>query len=168
MLLGWKVDMRFLLTLVVLAGCSTGPAPCTEGATQACACDALDGTQTCKADGTFGACVCDEPCEPLTCEELGADCGPVDDGCDGTVQCGVCGDNATCLTNNHCVCDDGYVELDAVCLDDPCEPDPCQTGEVCTPTASGPDCDCAPGLVPAEGGGCEAPPDETDDTDAPG
>jgi hypothetical protein len=30
------------------------------------------------------------PCRPTTCAALGKNCGPVSDGCNGTLQCGMC------------------------------------------------------------------------------
>lgn len=56
-------------------GCVTAPdgAACSGGVCQA------------------GAC----RCVPATCASLKADCGPVADGCGGTLSCGVCGDGET-------------------------------------------------------------------------
>jgi hypothetical protein len=45
-------------------------------------------------------CGSDYECLPITCEIEGKDCGIIDDGCGGTVDCGEC-------------------------VDDPCAPDPC-------------------------------------------
>ncbi len=44
-------------------------------------------------------------CTPMTCEELGAECGAHDDLCDSTVECGGCSDDKDC-TNGTCVADD--------------------------------------------------------------
>ncbi|MDF1566058.1 MAG: hypothetical protein P1V51_23695 [Deltaproteobacteria bacterium] len=38
-------------------------------------------------------------CTPATCEELGRNCGPVDDGCGHEVHCGYCGGGLTCGGN---------------------------------------------------------------------
>jgi hypothetical protein len=35
-------------------------------------------------------------CEPTTCEAAGKDCGTIDDGCGGTLECGGCNDPMTC------------------------------------------------------------------------
>lgn len=35
-------------------------------------------------------------CEPKTCQELGKNCGVVDDGCGGQLHCGFCGGGLTC------------------------------------------------------------------------
>ena len=46
-------------------------------------------------------------CVPLTCEGQGWDCGPADDGCGGTLECGTCGDLFTCGAGgspNVCYC----------------------------------------------------------------
>ncbi len=44
------------------------------------------------------------PCRPLTCEELGADCGSVGDGCGELLDCGSCSPDETCGadTPNRC------------------------------------------------------------------
>src|SRR5687768_14269494 len=40
------------------------------------------------SSGRFG--FGDASCKAKTCEELGANCGPMPDGCNGTIQCGTC------------------------------------------------------------------------------
>jgi hypothetical protein len=47
-------------------------------------------TLTC--DATCGAA----PCKPTTCMALGKNCGPVSDGCNGTLQCGSCSPPLKC------------------------------------------------------------------------
>ncbi|MCX6742531.1 MAG: hypothetical protein NTX24_05180 [Candidatus Pacearchaeota archaeon] len=42
-------------------------------------------------------------CTPLTCSQLGYNCGSASDGCGGTLQCGSCGSSQTCNTNHQCV-----------------------------------------------------------------
>ncbi len=46
----------------------------------------------------------DDECEPLDCDDLDADCGPIADGCGGIVECGDCDDGAGCgiLEPNTC------------------------------------------------------------------
>ncbi|HVJ14672.1 MAG TPA: hypothetical protein VM686_04500 [Polyangiaceae bacterium] len=43
-------------------------------------------------------------CEPLTCEDLGAECGKIADGCGDVLDCGGCDDGALCgiVENNTC------------------------------------------------------------------
>lgn len=41
-------------------------------------------------------------CIPTTCDALGIICGPADDGCGGTLQCGDCDTDLTCCTG-QCV-----------------------------------------------------------------
>jgi hypothetical protein len=41
-------------------------------------------------------------CNPKTCMQLGVTCGTTGDGCSGTVNCGACAANATCM-NGQCV-----------------------------------------------------------------
>jgi hypothetical protein len=68
---------------------------------------------------------CVPPCEPTTCEALGATCGTPSDGCWGTLDCGVCGPNATCTPGYVCACDfvacaDGCCPAEQVCVDGGC------------------------------------------------
>jgi len=35
-------------------------------------------------------------CVPITCQSAGKDCGPIQDGCGGTINCGSCPTNTTC------------------------------------------------------------------------
>ena len=73
------------------------------------ACGSLPGEQ-CSA----GVCIC----VPKTCQELGAACGAISDGCGNTLQCGVADDGLACNGVETCVgnqivpgtplvCDDG-------------------------------------------------------------
>jgi|GEM_PF-7074871 len=39
------------------------------------------------------------PCEPASCESLGARCGAADDGCGGSLDCGACADGELCDGN---------------------------------------------------------------------
>jgi hypothetical protein len=60
-------------------------------------------------------------CAPATCETLGAECGQPSDGCNGTLNCGVCGGGQSCSSG--------------VCIDEPvsvppplsCMPASCQS-----------------------------------------
>ncbi len=47
-----------------------------------------------------------DTCEPMSCEEAGVQCGEVDDGCGGTLDCGGCEGDATCgeIAPNMCNC----------------------------------------------------------------
>lgn len=63
-------------------------------------CDAPDGvTAACSPEGH---CAVAE-CVPRTCEELGAACGALDDGCGGTLECGTCGEGTACV-DGACSC----------------------------------------------------------------
>lgn len=57
-----------------------------------------------------------ESCEALTCDDLGAQCGTVDDGCASTLQCGECRAWETCGAEapNVCnaLCGNGVVDVD--------------------------------------------------------
>ena len=47
-----------------------------------------------------------QPCEPVTCSQLGKQCGTWSDGCLGTLTCGPCPypDRSTCDLNGQCQC----------------------------------------------------------------
>ena len=51
--------------------------------------------ENCLEFDTSG-CNSDEECEPKTCDDLGAECGSLDDGCGGTLDCGGCNGELTC------------------------------------------------------------------------
>jgi len=48
-----------------------------------------------------------DDCAPVTCAALGASCGTWDDGCDGAIDCGACGDGSDCVegTCTPSICD---------------------------------------------------------------
>jgi hypothetical protein len=50
-----------------------------------------------------------EACVPTTCEAEGKDCGTLDDGCEGALECGTCEEGTECgaLTENVCGCTGG-------------------------------------------------------------
>jgi hypothetical protein len=55
----WQRLFVLALVLAGTPGCSTATTRCIGGAVVACACaGAVDGTQVCGADGTFGTCAC--------------------------------------------------------------------------------------------------------------
>ncbi len=151
----------FAACLLVVA-CGGPEATCEPADTLLCSCvGGAEGVRSCE-EGAFGECVCEEPCVPYTCIDADVECGHIDDRCGNLLACGSCDANETCLTSNRCVCDHGMVDLDGVCVNDWCDDNPCLPGEVCEATLEGAVCECEEGLVPAEGGGCEAPPDDTD------
>jgi hypothetical protein len=53
--------------------------------------------ETCGGGGTANVCSAPPPpaCEPTTCEAAGEECGPVPDGCGGTLDCGPCPEGQT-------------------------------------------------------------------------
>lgn len=84
-----------------------------DSGTLACASNCLqfDTTQCARETGANNSCV------PKTCDDVGALCGSVDDGCGGLLACGECSDGLTCGgagTANVCGatcrsgCPDGY------------------------------------------------------------
>lgn len=81
-----------------------------------------DGLATCGANGRCSA-ECDPgfmevggrcECQPLSCEDAGAMCGSVDDGCGGTMDCGGCEEGIECVANT------------CGCATDPAEPNESQ------------------------------------------
>ncbi len=46
-----------------------------------------------------------DTCVPRSCGQLGAECGPVDDGCGGTLDCGQCVGGLVCGINSPNLCD---------------------------------------------------------------
>ncbi|GEM_PF-653469 len=62
----------------------------------ACKKDQICDNKVCKDDETGPACT------PKTCDELGAECGSVSDGCSHTLECGTCSDNLLC-SDGHCI-----------------------------------------------------------------
>jgi len=55
---------------------------------------------SCDSDSGAGG----ESCEPLSCAEAGAACGDLDDGCEGTLECGECAEGLICglYSPNRC------------------------------------------------------------------
>jgi len=126
---------------------------------------------------TFGSSFCMPPCEPATCEDLGAECGAPDDGCFAALDCGVCeGEFQACGEDFTCGCAFQPCGEDLCCGEDencvagtcwsgpiPCDP-PCGEDQHCTDLGEcipcctfGAFCDevdiCYPGLV-CTGGVC--------------
>ncbi len=56
-----------------------------------------------------------EDCIPTSCEVQGKNCGPIEDGCGGTLECGSCSGTQTC----------GGSGTANVCGEPPCEPTTC-------------------------------------------
>lgn len=89
-------------------------------------------------------------CVPKTCAGQGQSCGPLDDGCGTTLDCGSCATGDTCLAGT-CGCKDGVkngTESDVDC------------GGVCATCAAGKSCgspaDCVAGLFCSDGVCCQS------------
>lgn len=101
----------------------------------------------CRGDACSG-------CEPATCAELAAECGVVDDGCGGTLECGVCPAPATCGGTgapNQCGCAPlACADRAAHCgtIDDGCggtvECGACAAPQTCGGGGSANQCGCTP------------------------
>jgi hypothetical protein len=80
-------------------------------------------------------------CTPITCEEAGATCGQISDGCNGTIECGTCDDGLSCQGDPP-TCQQGG----------PCVPRTCEdAGANCGPIGDG----CG-GLI-EDCGSCDQP-----------
>lgn len=110
-----KAPLLVLVTTTLLAcGGETNPATtsCGDGVIDdGETCDSAElGGATCESLGfASGALACNAectgfdtsacPCSPVTCATAGAECGPVDDGCGGTLDCGdACADQELWFT----------------------------------------------------------------------
>lgn len=79
--------------------CERVPRTCETGQRAPCVCaSGGHGWATCGSDGVYDACACIEPdggwpdaCQPRTCDDFDPMCGPHDDGCGATLDCGACG-----------------------------------------------------------------------------
>ena len=83
--------------------CAEHPEPgCAEPDTVLCVCGALP--ECCGAAwlpecaDMAELCGAQDCCQPLTCAEALAECGPLDDGCGGTLDCGACGGDQACVS----------------------------------------------------------------------
>ncbi len=80
----------------------------------------------------------DDTCEPVTCEEINQECGVVDDGCDGELDCGEC----ACTENDFLdTCPTRPCEQVVGCGSGECEYEPIEAsdGTTCTECPGG-DC----------------------------
>lgn len=110
------------------------------------------------------------PCVPTTCEAEGAECGPITDGCGGTIECGMCRPDLVC----------GAMGMPNRCGVGPCTPRTCMAGDcgeipdgcagvITCPMCMDPDtcggggtanrCGCTPTSCAALGATCGGPAD---------
>ncbi len=118
--------------------------------------------QTCGGGGTANVCgvAPPPPCQPTTCEALGATCGRMGDGCGGTLECGTCPTGQTCGGG-------GTANVCGAPPPPPCQPTTCAAaGASCGPLPDGCgrtlECGTCPTGQTCGGGGtanvCGAPP----------
>jgi hypothetical protein len=81
-------------------GCGTAACPAPELGIAACSTTG-DCTWDCMPPYVREGDVC--TCAPRTCTDAMAECGPLDDGCGGTTDCGLCSGGRSC-TGNICGC----------------------------------------------------------------
>ena len=95
---------RALFGILILSLCVVGITACGDDATDEPDVGVDTGMDTMPEDG--GGDVEPDTCEPTTCEAEEAECGEIDDGCGGTLECGTC-ENGECglMEPNVCGCD---------------------------------------------------------------
>jgi hypothetical protein len=87
--------------------------------------ESCEETTCCPGSGCIEG-VCIDECVPITCEELGIECGDHSDGCGATLACGECADGN--------VCDSGICvpkkeqQIDEACI----RVSECASGAICT------------------------------------
>lgn len=146
--------------LLLASGCGPAAGTCTTGEQGLCGCpEGRIGFQVCGDDGGFDECVCPDACVPRSCVDANASCGAVDDGCGGTLACGVCAATQTCVVDpggSVCGCATGLVLVGDVCDVDECadELDDCAEDATCRNTVDGFTCSCDPGFV-GDGSSCD-------------
>jgi sugar lactone lactonase YvrE len=94
---GYVRGFTILCLCVVLGSCASGASD-DDASAQLSASD--------NGQGTDGTDPYSEACSPATCEEKGADCGIIADGCASTLNCGACPDGQECGsldTKNRCL-----------------------------------------------------------------
>jgi hypothetical protein len=121
----------------------TDDAACGTGGDDCVACTP---PETCGGGGTPGVC----GCPPTTCVAQSKNCGTIDDGCGGTIDCGTCdpsGSTPICVNNVCSACSVTHPCSSGCCLSDgSCQPgssdsacggtgqtcDVCEVGEACS------------------------------------
>jgi hypothetical protein len=138
-------------------GVECGPLTSQCGAAQLNCGDCPSG-QVCRSNGT-----CGNPCTPITCEQAGAQCGFVSDGCGKLLNCGACSNGSTCNPNTNQCCQPltcaanyaGQCGLRGNGCGGTLKCNPCGGGQVCTSDTT---C-CTPKTCDAYPGQCGTFPD---------
>lgn len=123
---------------------------------------------TCGAGGKPNRCG-DGSCQPyLACDEAGANCGVISDGCEGVLACPSCANNTSCGgggVTSVCGCKPPVCG-DRNCgqLDNPCGPDvdcgTCDEPETCGGSGVPGHCGCIPRTCASLGANCGAALDD--------
>ena len=125
--------------------------------------EGCDDGNTLDGDGCSASCQ-PEVCQPsVTCASAGASCGPIDDGCGGTLDCGSCSGTDLC-EGNQCVCQPSVTcaSAGASCgpIDDGCggtlDCGSCSGTDLC----QGNQCVCQPSVTCASAGASCGPIDD--------
>ncbi|RLD10090.1 MAG: hypothetical protein DRI44_06920, partial [Chlamydiae bacterium] len=90
-----------------------------------CECNFIDCNSICCDNGQ--TCYANHCCTPKTCSQQNYECGSQSNTCGGTMDCGACQTNASCISG-LCQCD--YVECDSACCDNG---QTCYSANCCTP-----------------------------------
>jgi hypothetical protein len=105
-------------------------------------CGGCTGADICGGNGKANVCgnsfaVDGATCLPRTCADVGANCGPVGDGCGGLIDCGTCSSPQTCGGGGTpSVCGNKFVSSDGGIIG--CTPKTCASiGANCGPVADG-------------------------------
>lgn len=64
-------------------------------------------------------------CTPNTCSDLGAECGSIDNGCNGAAECGTCSPGSDCIDHQCIANTTTSTTTTSTTLDNPCIPNPC-------------------------------------------
>lgn len=111
------------------------------------------------------------PCVPITCDDVGAECGSIPDGCGGKLSCGTCSTGSQCGGGGQNVCGTDpcqpktCVQLDASCgfVSDGCSEaidcGGCPAPQSCGGAGEANQCGCAPKSCSSLGAACGTIPD---------
>jgi hypothetical protein len=93
------------------------------------------GGDGCCPDGCTNTNDSDCTCVPDTCQGLGVECGPVANGCGGTIQCGTCASGS--CTSGQCEGEQQESEIGTPCTSDTDCDDPLNQSPFCLTSADG-------------------------------
>ncbi|MBN2495096.1 MAG: hypothetical protein JXR96_10930 [Deltaproteobacteria bacterium] len=98
-----SVDDQTCVDGACVDGCTDGARRCEGDTVQLCTDSMWADEEDCTENGQVcedGACV--STCDPLSCSDMGRDCGFWDDGCGQQIDCGECSSGYACDITGHC------------------------------------------------------------------